>query len=566
MTIRRQRSGPCVRRAVAAVVVAGLVAACGGDDSAGDAGDGGGLRDDVVVGPRASDEEPLQGGSIVVALDGESSTFLPSMWQGGNLNAAFTIYDPLVTSDADGEVRPYLAESVEPNDDFTAWTVRLRPDVRFHDGTTLDATALRRIFDDHLLAPGRVTQQVSEVVERVDVAGDLTVVYVLTEPNAQFDEWLELPIGWPFSPDAADARGDSFGEHPVGTGPFRFVRWQRDNELVVERNDDYWQPGLPHLDQITFRPIPDESTRVAALVSGAVDAVQGTGLSSLAADVAGVEGVEVVLGSSNNGRGMLFNTTRPPTDDLRVRQALAHAADQEGLIEVAAGDAAELTEPRTQFFSPGSPFHSEAVADAVPRYDPVRAEELLADYVDDPDRSDGKPPGEPVDLTLNVVSTPATVELATAYEGLYEEVGVEVTVRPAEQIVTVTDMLSGEFQATLFRLGDDRSPLGEYLLNFAEPDLVTNFSNFHDQTVADVLAQLRTAGDPEREAELAEDIGLHLAEQVPMQWLASSITFVAADQAVRGLRSWELPDGALGDGTARGIVPWGHMWLATAPA
>ncbi|MGH3441760.1 MAG: hypothetical protein ACRDUY_06900, partial [Nitriliruptorales bacterium] len=82
----------------------------------------------VVSGPEASSEEPVRGGSVVVALASEVSTYLPSAWLGGGgFNTAFAIYDPLMTRDADGQLRPYLAESIEPNEDFTEWTLRLRP-------------------------------------------------------------------------------------------------------------------------------------------------------------------------------------------------------------------------------------------------------------------------------------------------------------------------------------------------------------------------------------------------------------------------------------------------------
>jgi peptide/nickel transport system substrate-binding protein len=195
----------------------------------------------------------------------------------------------------------------------------------------------------------------------------------------------------------------------VGTGPFQFVSWQRDGDLVVERNPDYWQEDQPYLDRITFRPIPDEATRAASLSSGDVDAVQSARLSGFLSDVAGIPGVEVVLGLGNGGGGVLFNTDEPPLDDLRIRQSLAHAVDQQSLMEVAADDAAELSEPRTQFYPSDSPFYSEAVADAWLGHDPERAQELYDEYVNDPERSDGKPVGEPVALTLDTTNVPSLV-------------------------------------------------------------------------------------------------------------------------------------------------------------
>ena len=303
----------------------------------------------------------------------------------------------------DGALEPYLAESLEPNAELTEWTLTLRPDVQFHDGTPLDAQALKTIFDDYLKAPGANTAASLAEVTSLDVVDDLTAVYRLSQANAAFPELLISPPGWPFSPTAAAAAGEDAGAEPVGTGPFRFVSWQRDSNLVVEKNEDYWQEGLPHLDKITFRPIPDEDTRLASLQSGDVDVMQSLrqGTVIRARDLEGVDNYEHL--GSNSGGGTL-NTSKPPFDDLRVRQALAYALDQEALIEVLGG--AGVTPPTTQFYSEDSPYYSEKVAEAYPSYDPDKARELIDDYVNDPDRSDGLPVGTAAVLHLQLPAGP----------------------------------------------------------------------------------------------------------------------------------------------------------------
>src|SRR5690606_4807294 len=135
---------------------------------------------------------------------------------------------------------PYLAESITSNDDFTEWTVTLRPGVLFHDGTPLDAEAMKTIFDDFLTAEGANTAgALKRDVKAMEIVDDLSVRYVLNEPNAAFYDELTGPVGWPFSPTAAAELGEDFGSQPVGTGPFRFVSWQRDGAFVLERNPDY---------------------------------------------------------------------------------------------------------------------------------------------------------------------------------------------------------------------------------------------------------------------------------------------------------------------------------------
>lgn len=566
------------RRSLLAAVAVLVVAACGGggDDGGGAGGDGGGGDGDdgdgvlgqgrwenVVAGPVEEDGEPVQGGSITVALDAEADTYLPSGFRccQSSFNVAYAVFDPLVTQDAEGNIRPYLAASVEPNAEFTTWTVELRPDVRFHDGTPLNAEAMRRIFDDYLMAEGSITAALGDFVDRLEVVDDLTVRFVLSEPHAQFTDWLQLPLGWPFSPDAADQLGQSFGDQPVGTGPFRFVSWQRDGDLVVERNEDYWQEGLPHLDQITFRSIPDETTQAAALASGDVDAVQSDRLSQFPAALADIDGVTVVLGQGNRTGAVLFNTSSAPLDDVRIRRSLVHATDDAALLEVAAGEAAELSELRTQFFPASSPFHSDAVAEAWPGYDPDEAAALYQEYVDDPGRSDGRAPGEPVEITVQSSNLPADTELASAYQSFYEEIGYEVTVDVVEESNMSANRLVGEFQIQLAHLGGNRSPLGELLFYLGTPDLITNYSDFSSETIDEVIAGLRTLRDPAEQAPLIETLGLHLAEQVPWEWTSSFQTLIAATDQVHGLRSWTFPDGTLGDAVTPSITFWSQAWL-----
>ncbi|MBJ7454272.1 MAG: ABC transporter substrate-binding protein, partial [Blastococcus sp.] len=261
--------GPWTRSLVS-VGIAGLLlgtAACGGGDSEGTDAEAGAVSDVSEAG------DPVEGGEITVGLEAETNSWLPSegTFNQPGTNVAYAIYDPLMHRTAEGTVEPYLAESMEPNAELTEWTLKLRPNVQFHDGTPLDAAALKSNFDDYLKAPAsKVAASLADVTS-LDVVDDLAVVYKLTGPNAAFPDNLVTAAGWPFSPTAAAAAGEDAGANPVGTGPFAFVSWQRDSNLVVEKNENYWQEGLPHLDKITFRPIPDEDTRLSSLQSSDID-------------------------------------------------------------------------------------------------------------------------------------------------------------------------------------------------------------------------------------------------------------------------------------------------------
>jgi peptide/nickel transport system substrate-binding protein len=557
-----------------------LAAACGGggdDDSSDGEGDGGteALGENIIDGAQAATGEPVTGGSITVGLESETNSYLPSIWAGSQagINVAYTIFDPLVTRDVENRVQPYLAQSLEPNDDFTVWTLTLRPGVEFHDGTPLDAEAMKTMFDEYLTADGANTQGALRDVEAMEIVDDLTVTYTLSRPNAAFPDILAGPSGWPFSPTAAAEMGDAFGDEPVGTGPFEFVSWQRDGAFVVERNEDYWQEGLPYLDEITFRPIPDEETRATSLESGDVDAVQSVRLSAFLDRVRQIPDVEIALGLSNGGGNIMFNTTEPPVDDVRIRQSLAYAIDQQAVVDVVAGGAAGVTELRSGFFASNSDYYSEAVAEAWPTRDVEQAQELYDSYVDDPERSDGRPVGSPVAFTYTATNVPSLVEQATAYQGFWQELGFEVTVDPIEQSVLIQQALTGDYQAMNFRAGTEQDPLTVLEGAFGDPEVyITNFTNYTNEDVEQTLDTLRSTDDVDERRTAVEELGLKLAEDLPVYWTGSDLAFIAYNTSVKGVASWVLPSvpqtddempaptGTLGDGTVPAVTFWSQVW------
>ena len=551
---RRPMRGPWTRALASAGLVGLLLgtAACGGssDDGNGDAEAG-------AVSNVSEAGDPVDGGEITVGLEAETNSWLPGegTFNQPGVNVAYAIYDPLMHRTADGGVEPYLAESMEPNADLSEWTLKLRPDVQFHDGTPLNAQALKTIFDQYLTRPGsNVAASVADVTS-LDVVDDLTVVYRLKETNAAFPDNLVAAAGWPFSPTAAAAAGEDAGANPVGTGPFKFVSWQRDSNLVVEKNEDYWQEGLPHLDKITFRPIPDEDTRLSSLQSSDIDVMQSLRQSTVirARDLEGVDSYEH-LGSNSGGSTM--NVSRPPFDDVRVRQALAHAMDQEALIEVLGGKG--VTPLQTQFFSPDSPYYSEALEESYPKYDVDKAQELYDDYINDPERSDGKPVGSPLSFTFTCPPDPSLNELSQLYQAFFNVLGAEVELEQKEQAAWIQDMLARDYDMGCTRVGADRDPYIVFQQAFTEGPL--NMTAFQSQEIDEQLEVLRTTTDVDERKAAVEAIGEVLNENVPNTYSGGTLTVMAARDVVKNLDGWVFPDDTEGNGAASAQVMWGHVW------
>ncbi len=253
------------------------------------------------------------------------------------------IFDPLVYRDEDGNFHPGLAESWEVSDDGLSWTFTLRQDVTFHDGTPFNAEAVKFTFDS-IQDPELGSQGAIDIMgpyDSTEVLGEHLVRVNFKRPFAAalsaFSE-TELSI---VSPTAVQQLGnDGFARNPVGTGPFKFVSWEAGRQVVLERNDDYnWAPefynhqGPSEVERVVLRFIPDASTRVAALEAGEIniaDLITPLDILNLESDpnfgtlIGNVAGLPFSI---------MFNTTRGPLQDIRVRQAFMYAVDRPKLAE-----------------------------------------------------------------------------------------------------------------------------------------------------------------------------------------------------------------------------------------
>lgn len=512
--------------------------------------------------PPADPGQPVYGGHLRVALEGETNNWLPGR---GNhvapaaLTVAMALFDPLVRLDHEGRFQPYLAESVTPNENFDVWTVRLRPGVQFHDGTLLDAEALKWNFDNLHKRQGSVTFGSIRDIDRMEIVDELTVNYFLTRSVVPFPDMLTRAVGWPVSPTAVQRYGEEAGLYPVGTGPFQLLEWRRDDRMELRRNDNYWREGLPYLDAITFRPLPDEDARVASLISGDMDVVQ-TLRQHIVDRLRRMSGIFLYEQLGNSSGSAIFNAQRPPVDDYRVRQALAWAVDPEALVEVLGGRG--ISPVQTQYFNEDSVWYSPRVAAAWPQKDQQRARELVSEYVNDPQRSDGLAVGEPIALELMCLPEQSLVDLAQMYQALWNAVGFNVRLRQVEQATQIQSVISGDYMTTCWRTSNEQDPYIILNNDFGPPDVQPlNYTNFTHPLIDEKLTVLRTEPDFDKRKEAVEEVMMLLTEQVPNTWTGSTPSAVATQPRVRNIKDWTFPDGRLGDGMPVAQVSWAQVWM-----
>jgi len=568
----------------------------GGDDDAGDDGDddaieaGDEAEGDVDTEVEIDESERQYGGDIAVGLEAEASGLRP--WEdtcsSPCYNMMITLFDKLMEQDVDGNYVGWLFESLTSNEDFTVWTGTLRSGVTFHNGDPLSAQTIADMFPIQQTGATAAGQISATNLTEVNATGDLTVEYVLSRGSSAFPSALSrAPLGMVFHPGAA-ADTEAFAENPIGTGPFMMENRDLDNETSVVRYDGYWMTDadgnqLPYLDRIAFRPIPDEGTRLDATLSGTTDVAQtlrqGT-IRDARAEVDGGADLFLYEFQGNNVGGGMFNNIVPPFDDVRVRRGLTHLNSQENVIEALGGTGISL--PGTQFFSPDSPWYSETVAAAWPQFDFAAGVELLTAYVNDPDRSDGKAVGEPIDAELSCPPDPTLIAAMQVIEQVWTESGlVNVELTNYDQQTHIGYALGadngfvGSHTTHCWRWGSESDPSLVLDAAFAPPtgeiaaaaglDGIVSPLNFHNYFSGTIFGNLAAATQTdvfEERYALYEAVMLEIAEQVPVWYSGHTATALVAHSSIQGLNSWTLPDGSLGIGHPAAEGRWGQAWVA----
>ena len=234
----------------------GLLDACSSSSPKGSGG--GNSNHGATKNNGISTATPKSGGSLTFAVEAEEQGFDPASarYDATGIIYARTVFDPLTTVAADGTIQPYLAQAVTPNADYSEWTIQMRPNVVFHDGTTCDAASVVGSLEHFL---GGEYSFTAKPIEHITATGPLTVSVKMNQPWVPFDAYLAGGIGgqlaWVIPPSMiANKNGTN---HPVGTGPFMFSEWVVNDHFTAKKNPHYWRPGLPYLDSITYKPIPE---------------------------------------------------------------------------------------------------------------------------------------------------------------------------------------------------------------------------------------------------------------------------------------------------------------------
>ncbi len=364
---------------------------------------------------------PARGTKIVVGID----TDPPSLDAHSNTNLASDqmfahLYDRLVMFDMRSNIVPQLATEWSVSNNGLTWTFKLRRGHKFHDGTPVNAAAVKASFE-RLFDPRNPFSRrtIFEMIKRIDVVDENTVAFTTDKPFGAMLNNMANPSASIVSPTAAAKQDvNTFGRFPVGSGPFFFREWVRGTRIVLQKNPAHWLASQTNITEIEFRPIPDDATRAIGLETGELDFVT-TIAPQEAKRLAGNPNLVVYNLPRARIQGLYPNLTKKPWSDLRVRQAMAYAIDNRAIVDTfLAGFARVADSP----LAPGVfPYKPQATRY---NYDPERAKKLLAEA--------GYPNGFSASMWVPVGSYAAAQQISEAVAEMLKKVGINLKLEVME--------------------------------------------------------------------------------------------------------------------------------------
>lgn len=533
-----------------------VISACGGD---GGTSSSGGPKDTARGGDE--DAEPQYGGRLVYGLAAENADgwcLTGAQLAPPGIQVARSIYDTLTIPDEKGELVPFLAESLTPNDDFTVWDIDLREGIKFHDGTDMDAEVVKNNIDAYRGEyPGRISLLFSFVYDNiadVQVTGPLSIRVTTHSP------WSSLPQAlWSTGRTGIMAQAqlddpDTCDSKLIGTGPFRLVEWARNERMVLERNPDYWQKdqsgnALPYLDELEYRPMPDGSARTNALLSGELDAISTASAQEMEALDDAENSGDVTNTTSDDFPTVSFiqfNNAKAPFDDKDARLAVIKAIDM---------DAFNTTINLNSVPTANGPFAPDNIGHLADTGYPTFDLDAAKAHVEAYRNTTGNA------LAFSIIGPPDqnSLSMMTVIQKMAEQAGIKVTITQMETAAMVSTSVSGKYDAMIFANYPGGDPDDNRVWWYGGSPV--NLSRFDDSEINRLLDAGRSTADPAERQDIYAGINRRFASEGYSAWLNWTITQVGTGSAVHGVFGPDLPDGGA---PSRALVN-GHstagMWI-----
>ncbi|WP_078408442.1 ABC transporter substrate-binding protein [Priestia abyssalis] len=487
----------------------------------------GGNKQDTLVFGRGGDTVSLD---PATATDGES------------FKVTKNLFNTLIEfGEQDTELNPGLAKEWSVSEDGLTYTLKLQEGIKFHDGTDFNAEAV--VFNFNRWKAGNKEQfyyynsQFGDVIQEVKAVDPATVEFKLSRPLAPFFKNLAMSPFAISSPAAVEKYGDKYNENPVGTGAFKFKEWKRNDRIVIVKNEEFWMDGLPKLNQVIFKVIPENSARLNALKTGEVDLIDGVNFT----DVPGIESdsnLQTFFRPSLNVAYLGLTSTRGPLKDKKVRQALNHAVDKKALVEAFfAGEATPAINPMPEVV--------EGYNDSIEDYpfDLEKAKQLLEEA--------GYPDGFEMELWAMPVPRPYMPDgqkVAEALQANFAKIGVKAKIVTYEWATYLDKARAGEADSFLLGWTGDNGDADNFLYVLLDKDSIgsNNYTYYQNDEVHDLFIQAQTEVDPAKRNELYQKAQEIIKDDAPWVPLVHSKPALAGKANITGFKAHPTGSDELG--------------------
>ena len=494
------------------LVVALLISGCGGNNTSGNGTSGGGSNEAT-----SGKADPT---TLVTAISADARSVDPhGAGDNTSVNALLPVVETLFIYDENGEIQPHLAESYEMIDSQT-WKFKLREGVLFHNGEEMKASDVVYSYKRATSPLGARVQYIMNMVDPdgLEVVDDYTVIVRTTKPFTPFIGYLPYIGAAVISEKAYEEPGAD--QHPIGTGPFKFVEWKKGDSLVYERFDDYWG-GPAAYENLIIKAIPEANSRLIELETGSAD----IGVQMTVNDLSKIEShpnLELHTSPTTIFTYLGFNTSKAPFDNLKFRQAIDWATDAEGIVQAVHRGAAVYTPgpvtPKQKYFDDSEPND---------RYDVEKAKQLLEESGVDINRT----------FTIHVNENQPRIDMATILQSQLSEIGIKVDIKVMETATYWDFIATGDQEMFISGWG---------AVGFPEPDnniygplhssqIPSNNTVFYVNPELDAMLDLsRELQDgPERE-QLVIDIQRHIRDNVPYLTFDNPINIIGTQRYIKG--------------------------------
>ena len=450
-------------------------------------------------------------------------TFVGRIVFAGLCDKLFDIDDKLA-------IVPQLATAFEWSGDAKTLLIKLRPGVKFHDGETMDAEAVKFSLERHLTLQGSFRRAEIGVVQTVEAVDPTTVKLTLATPFSPLIAAFTDRAGMIVSPKAAKEAGAQFGTKPVCAGPFKFVERVAQDRIVAERFADYWDKDRIHVQRVIWQPIPDSTVRLANLQAGSLELIERLQPSDVPAVQRNAR-LALVAGGSLGYQSITFNAAngeraKGPIGNPKVRAAFDLAIDRATINQVVY-DGQHI--PTGQAVPPASPYHIASIG--VPTRDIARAKQLLQEA--------GLP--NPT-IEVMVPNSPDVRQVAEIVQAMVKEAGITVTIRATEFATSLNEAEKGNYDVYILGWSGRPDPDGN-LYSFVTSKGPLNYGRWSNAEVDKLMDEARTVSDiAARRAIYAKAAAITGAER-PLIYLWHPKNLVAHTTKLTGFKP--VPDGLL---------------------